>query len=219
MTKPTKTALINWGGWEGHEPEACAELFADLLREKDFEVKVVSDLEVYTDEPYLRSLDLIVPVWTMSEITDVQEQGLLGAVRSGVGIAGWHGGMADSFRNRVEYQFMVGGQWVAHPGNTIPYTVEITQADPITEGLADFEMTSEQYYMHVDPGNEVLATTTFSGDYGNAPWLAGTVMPVVWKRYFGKGRVFYSSLGHVRQDFEVPEARELMLRGMLWAAR
>ena len=219
MTKPTKTALINWGGWEGHEPEACAELFADLLREKDFEVKVISDLEVYTDEPYLRSLDLIVPVWTMSEITDVQEQGLLGAVRSGVGIAGWHGGMADSFRNRVEYQFMVGGQWVAHPGNTIPYTVEITQADPITEGLADFEMTSEQYYMHVDPGNEVLATTTFSGDYGDAPWLAGTVMPVVWKRYFGKGRVFYSSLGHVRQDFEVPEARELMLRGMLWAAR
>ena len=214
----TKTALINWGGWDGHEPEACANLFADLLREKDFEVKVVSDLDIYTDEAYMQSLNLIVPAWTMSDISDEQEAGLLKTVKSGVGLAGWHGGMADSFRNRVEYQFMVGGQWVAHPGNIIPYTVEITQADPITEGLADFEMTSEQYYMHVDPGNEVLATTTFSGDYGDAPWLAGTVMPVVWKRYFGKGRVFYSSLGHVRQDFEVPEARELMLRGMLWAA-
>ena len=215
----SKHALINWGGWDGHEPEACANLFADLLREKDFEVKVVNDLEVYTDETYLQSLDLIVPVWTMSEISDAQEQGLLGAVRSGVGLAGWHGGMADSFRNSVDYQFMVGGQWVAHPGNVISYTVQITQADPITEGLADFEMTSEQYYLHVDPGNEVLATTTFSGDYGDAPWLAGTVMPVVWKRYFGKGRVFYSSLGHVRKDFDVPEAREIMLRGLLWATR
>ena len=215
----TKTALINWGGWDGHEPEACANLFAELLREKDFEVKVVSDLDMYTDEAYMRSLNLIVPVWTMSDISDEQEAGLLETVKSGVGLAGWHGGMADSFRNRVEYQFMVGGQWVAHPGNIIPYKVEITQADPITEGLADFEMNSEQYYMHVDPSNEVLATTTFSGDYGDASWIAGTVMPVVWKRYFGKGRVFYSSLGHVRKDFDVPEAREIMLRGMLWAAR
>lgn len=220
MTKPaTKTALINWGGWDGHEPEACAKLFADLLREKDFEVKVVSDLDVYTDEAYMQRLDLIVPAWTMSEISDEQEAGLLKTIRSGVGLAGWHGGMADSFRNRVEYQFMVGGQWVAHPGNIIPYKVEITQADPITEDLADFEVNSEQYYMHVDPGNEVLATTTFSGDYGDAPWIAGTVMPVVWKRYFGKGRVFYSSLGHVRKDFDVAEAREMMLRGLLWAAR
>ncbi len=215
----TKTALINWGGWAGHEPEACAELFADLLRGEGFEVKVVSDLEVYTDDAYMQSLDLVVPVWTMSDLSDAQEAGLLKTVKSGVGLAGWHGGMADSFRNRVDYQFMVGGQWVAHPGNIISYTVQITKADPITEGLTDFEMSSEQYYLHVDPGNEVLATTTFSGDYGDAPWLAGTVMPVVWKRYFGKGRVFYSSLGHVRQDFEVPEARELMLRGMLWAAR
>lgn len=215
----TKTALINWGGWDGHEPEACAELFAELLRGKDFEVKVVNDLDVYTDEAYMQSLDLVVPVWTMSDVSDDQEAGLLKTIRSGVGLAGWHGGMADSFRNRVEYQFMVGGQWVAHPGNVIPYTVQITEADPITEGLADFEMNSEQYYMHVDPGNEVLATTTFSGDYGNAPWIAGAVMPVVWKRRYGHGRVFYSSLGHVRQDFEVPEVRELTLRGMLWAAR
>ena len=214
-----KTALINWGGWDGHEPEACTDLFADLLRKKDFEVKVISDLDIYTDETYMQSLDLVVPVWTMSDLSDQQEAGLLKAVRSGVGLSGWHGGMADSFRNRVEYQFMAGGQWVAHPGNIIPYTVQITEADPITEGLTDFEMNSEQYYMHVDPGNEVLATTTFSGDYGDAHWIAGTVMPVVWKRYFGKGRVFYSSLGHVRKDFEVPEAREIMLRGMLWAAR
>lgn len=215
-----KTALINWGGWEGHEPGACAALFADLLRDRGFDVTAVSDLGVYEDEAFMRSLSLIVPVWTMSEISGAQEGGLLGAVRSGVGLAGWHGGMADAFRHNTEYQFMVGGQWVAHPGGVIPYRVNITRPDdPITAGLSDFEMLSEQYYLHVDPGNEVLATTTFTGEHGDAPWIAGTTMPVVWQRRYGAGRVFYSSLGHVRNDFKVPEAREIMLRGMLWAAR
>lgn len=213
-----KHALINWGGWEGHEPEACSLLFADLLREKDYKVDVVSDLNVYTDEAYMQSLNLVVPMWTMSEITQEQEKGLLAAIRSGVGLAGWHGGMGDSFRNNVDYQFMVGGQWVQHPGNIITYDVNITSEDPIVAGLSDFSMQSEQYYMHVDPSNEVLATTTFSGEHGDAAWIAGTIMPVVWKRAWGKARVFYSSLGHVRSDFDVPEAREIMLRGMLWAS-
>lgn len=216
----SKRALINWGGWAGHEPEACADLFADLLRERGFRVDVVSDLDRYADEAYMRALDLIVPVWTMGEISEAQEGGLLSAVRSGVGLAGWHGGMADSFRRSVAYQWLVGGQWVAHPGNVIPYEVNITAPDdPIVAGLRDFEMVSEQYYLHVDPSNEVLATTTFSGAYGDAPWIAGTVMPVVWKRPFGQGRVFYSSLGHVLKDFDVPEVREITLRGLLWAAR
>lgn len=216
----SKKALINWGGWDGHEPEACATLFAELLRASDYEVDLVSDLEVYADDAYLQTRDVIVPVWTMSEISPEQERGLLDAVRSGVGLAGWHGGMADSFRRNTEYQFMVGGQWVAHPGNIIPYRVNITRPDdPIVAGLSDFEMVSEQYYLHLDPGNDVLATTTFSGEHGDAPWIAGTVMPVVWKRRFGEGRVFYSSLGHVRKDFDVPEAREIMLRGIRWATR
>ncbi|MCS6951048.1 MAG: ThuA domain-containing protein, partial [bacterium] len=180
---------------------------------------ILSDtLDVYTDKELMNSLSLIVPIWTMGTITPEQEAGLLDAVRSGVGIAGWHGGMGDSFRNNTEYQFMVGGQWVAHPGGIIEYEVNIIKPeDPIVAGLSDFKMHSEQYYMHVDPSNEVLATTTFSGEY--CDWIAGTVMPVVWKRRYGKGRVFYSSLGHVAKDFEVPEALEIMKRGMLWASR
>jgi uncharacterized protein len=139
-------------------------------------------------------------------------------VKSGVGLGGWHGGMADSFRNNTEYQFMVGGQWVAHPGNIIDYWVNIiNHDDPITAGLSDFAMHSEQYFMHVDPANEVLATTTFTGDH--ASWIAGTVMPVVWKRHYGQGKVFYCSLGHQVIDFDVPEAREIVKRGLLWATR
>ena len=215
-----KRALVNWGGWEGHEPEACATLFADLLREDGFEVDLVSDLEVYRDSDYMASLSLIVPVWTMSTITREQEQGLLKAVQVGVGLGGWHGGMADSFRENTDYQWMVGGQWVRHPGDIIRYRVNIIRPDdPIVAGLDDFDMESEQYYMHVDPGNEVLATTTFSGKHGNAPWIAGTVMPVVWKRRYGKGRVFYASVGHVRKDFDVPAAQEIVRRGLLWASR
>jgi type 1 glutamine amidotransferase len=165
----------------------------------------------------MRSQDLIVQVYTMSMITPEQEKGLLETIKAGTGYAGWHGGMADAFRNNTEYQFMVGGQWVAHPGNIIDYTVNITSSDPVVAGLNDFAMRSEQYFMHVDPSNEVLATTTFNGEH--CEWIAGTVMPVVWKRRWGAGRVFYSALGHVRSDFEVPEALEIQKRGMLWAAR
>ncbi len=213
-----KSALMVWGGWEGHEPKQCVDIFAPYLQEQGYNVEIADTLDVYLDQAKMHSLNLIVPIWTMGTITPEQERGLLEAVKSGVGIAGWHGGMADSFRNNTEYQFMVGGQWVAHPGGIIDYEVNIiNHEDPITAGLQDFKMHSEQYYMHVDPSNEVLATTTFSGEY--APWIAGCVMPVVWKRRWGAGRVFYCSLGHVAKDFDVPEARTIVQRGMLWASR
>jgi len=213
-----KKALFVCGGWPGHEPEKCAAIFAPFLEENGYEAEISTTLDSYLDDEKMRSLDLIVPIWTMGTITEGQEQGLIGAVQSGVGLAGWHGGMADSFRESINYQFMVGGQWVAHPGNIIDYEVNvIDHDDPITAGLQDFEMHSEQYYMHVDPSNEVLATTTFSGEH--TPWIEGTVVPVVWKRQWGRGRVFYSSLGHVAKDFEVPEAKAIVERGMLWASR
>ena len=210
-------ALVVWGGWDGHEPKQCTDIFAPWLREQGFEVTVSSSLDSYLDTGLMAGLDLVVPVWTMGKITREQEKGLLDAVAGGVGIGGWHGGMADSFRENTQYQYMVGGQWVAHPGGVIPYTVRITnKKDPITRGLKDFAMRSEQYYMHVDPSNEVLATTTFGGEHD--PWIEGTVMPVVWKRRYGSGRVFYTSLGHVAKDFDVPEAKTIVQRGLLWAA-
>jgi type 1 glutamine amidotransferase len=213
-----KRALMVWGGWPGHEPKQCVDVLEPFLREQGFEVRVSDTLDVYLDEPYMRSLSLIAPVWTMGTITREQEEGLLGAVRSGVGIAGWHGGMCDAYRNNTEYQFMTGGQWVSHPDGITDYVVNIIRHDdPITTGLPDFRMHSEQYYMHVDPSNEVLATTTF--DSPNYPWVKGVVMPVAWKRVWGQGKVFYSSLGHVAGDFEVPEALTIQQRGMLWAAR
>lgn len=213
-----KTALIVWGGWDGHEPGKCAAIFAPYLQEQGYAVEVSQTLDVYLDTAKMRSLDLIVPIWTMGALTGEQERGLLEAVKEGVGIAGWHGGMADSFRNNTEYQWMVGGQWVAHPGGVVDYEVKITNhRDPITAGLADFRMHSEQYYMHVDPSNEVLAVTIFHTDL--APWTDGCVMPVVWKRRWGAGRVFYASVGHVAADFDVPEALTIVKRGMLWASR
>ena len=213
-----RSALMVWGGWDGHEPKQCVDVFAPYLQEQGFEVRVSDTLEVYLEEEYLRTLSLIVPVWTMGKIESEQEKGLLSAIESGVGVAGWHGGMGDSFRNSTEYQFMVGGQWVAHPGGVIDHEVNIVNhEDPITAGLSDFKMQSEQYYMHVDPSNEVLATTTFTGEH--CPWIDGVVMPVVWKRRWGEGRVFYTSLGHVAKDFGVPEAKTIVERGMLWAAR
>jgi uncharacterized protein len=212
-----KKALMVYGGWDGHEPKKCTELFASLLKERGFDVQISDTLNSYLDSK-LKDLNLIVQCWTMGEITKEQRLALAEAVKTGVGFSGWHGGLGDSFRNDPNYQWIVGGQFICHPDNIKSYKVRITKKDdPIVKGLSDFEMRSEQYYMHVDPSNEVLAETTF--DTQSAPWVNGTVMPVMWKRKWGEGRVFYSALGHVVKDFDVPEAREIQLRGMVWAAR
>ncbi len=214
-----KKAIMVWGGWEGHEPKQCVDIFAPILEEEGFAVTISDTLDTYKDRDLMAEQDLVVPAWTMGQIEGEQEQGLLAAVDRGAGVAGWHGCMADSFRNNTTYQFMVGGQFVAHPDGIIDYTVNIAAPDdPIVAGLDDFQMHSEQYYMHTDPGNQVLATTTLEGRQ-SASWVNGTVMPVVWKRAWGAGRVFYSSLGHVARDFDVSEAREIQRRGMLWASR
>jgi len=213
-----KSVLFIWGGWEGHEPEQCVDIFAHLLRQEEYRVKISDTLDSYLDIETLKTYDLISQVWTMGEITAEQLTSLQAAVESGIGFAGWHGGMGDSFRNAVDYQFMVGGQWVAHPGGIIDYTVNIIDhEDPITQGLEDFHMRSEQYYVHADPSNHVLATTTFGGEH--VPWIEGNIIPVTWKRRWGKGKIFYSSVGHVASDFDVPEASEMVRRGLIWATR
>jgi type 1 glutamine amidotransferase len=215
---PKKKVLIVWGGWEGHEPRKCVDIFAPWLSGQGFDVEISQTLDSYLDTEKMRSLSLVVQAVTMSQISPQQEKGLLDAIRGGVGMAGWHGGIADSFRSNPEYEYMVGGSWAAHPGGIIDYEVNITnRTDPITRGLSDFKMHSEQYYMLVDPNTEVLATTTFSGQ--DAPWIKGAVMPVVWRKMYGQGRIFNTTLGHSAADFNVPQAREIVMRGMLWAAR
>jgi type 1 glutamine amidotransferase len=212
-----REAMIVWGGWMGHEPDQAAKIVSDMLTENGFEVRVETSTKAFAD-PAIADLSLIVPIITMSKIEKEELANLTGAVREGVGLAGFHGGMCDAFRDAVDYQFMTGGQWVAHPGNVIDFRVNIARPDdPVMQGIGDFDYRSEQYYMHVDPSNEVLATTTFTGEH--APWIDGVVMPVAWKRRHGKGRVFYSALGHVASEFQVPQMRTLLERGMLWAAR
>jgi uncharacterized protein len=212
-----RKALIVWGGWEGHTPERCAKVVSGILETHGFEVRIAATTAAFLD-PGLPDLSLIVPIITMSEIGKEEVQALTDAVRGGVGLAGFHGQMCDSFRKETEYQFMTGGQWVSHPGNIIDYRVNIAKPDdPIVSGIGDFDYRSEQYYMHVDPAVEVLATTTFSGEH--CDFVKGVVMPVVWKKRYGKARVFYSSLGHTADEFAVPQMRTMLERGMLWAAR
>lgn len=212
-----RKAMIVWGGWAGHDPDLCASMMRGWLKAEGFEVRVETATSAFLD-PAIRDLSLIVPIFTMSKIEKEEALALCAAVRGGVGLAGHHGGMGDAFRESVDYQFMCGGQWVAHPGNIIDYKVDVTRPDdPIMSGIDSFEYRSEQYYMHVDPANEVLATTRFSGDH--AAWIEGVEMPVVWKKRYGEGRVFYCSLGHRAYELDVPEVRTMLTRGMLWAAR
>lgn len=212
-------ALVTWGGWKGHHPETFKDMVVPWLREEHFEVTVTNSLEPYADADLMETVDVIVQFWTMGEIGDTQLEGLLTAVRNGTGIVGWHGGTGDSFRDRPPYLYMIGGQWVSHPGGQVSYTVNIVdEEDEVTQGIDDFTLESEKYYMLVDPGNKVLATTTFTGEHD--PWIEGCVMPVVWKKRFGRGRVFFSSVGHAPNDFEeAPEAFEIVKRGIRWASR
>ena len=216
-------ALIVQGGWKGHEPEQVADRFRHELKELGFEVEVSDTLASFDDADKLKGLSLIVPVWTMGTIAHEQSKNVREAVMGGVGLAGCHGGMCDAFREDADWSFMTGGQWVAHPGNaTVEYEVVLgPEFGPINDGMKNFTLTSEQYYLHVDPAVRVYATTRFPAPGVDGPHVKnGQVdMPQVWTKFFGEGRVFYNALGHHADTFDVPEAMELMRRGFRWAAR
>ncbi|MBQ3078408.1 MAG: ThuA domain-containing protein [Clostridia bacterium] len=215
-----KKAWIFQGGWDGHEPKLTSKRFKGLLEKNGYEVTIFDTLDPLGDLEALKKLDLIVACWTMGEINREYTKNISIAVGAGVGLAGCHGGMCDSFRQDTEWQFITGGQWVSHPGGDgIPYIVNINHgSSPITAGLSDFEVVSEHYYLHIDPAIEVLATTRFPivpyYHISNKP----VDMPVAWTKFWGNGRVFYTSLGHHDDVFDKsPNAEILMERGMLWA--
>jgi len=214
-----REALIVYGGWEGHQPRKVAGLMGEILREEGFAVELSDSLDVFRGD--LANFSLIVPHWTMGRITPEQLNPVLAAVGGGVGLAGCHGGMCDAFRDSPEWQFMTGGQWVAHPGNDrVTYSVHVSDAShPITQGISDFQVTTEQYYMHIDPATKVLATTRFPTAPGPHTSNGPVDMPVVWTKMYGQGKVFYDSLGHSAALVRSQPNLMIMRRGFAWAAR
>jgi len=224
-----KKALIVYGGWDGHTPKESAEVFKPVLEAEGYDVTMSQSLDTYADLSLMSTMDLVVPIWTMSEVdlTGDQWYGLCKTIEEGCGLAGFHGGIIDSFRNNVDYQWMTGGQWVQHPGNCIPqYRVDIL--DPlhdITKGIKAFTLKdTEQYYCHIDPGVNVLCSTTFvANENVDEPMMSkypvGVAMPYAWTRPWGKGKVFVAAWGHTFKDFDVPEAKEIVKRGMLYVSR
>lgn len=229
-------AALFVGGWEGHDPERFCRWAVDLLSTEGFECEIFDSLAPLADRVKMQEFDLIVPVWSSARsshqeefgnMTKEQEDGLLSTVAAGCGLAGWHGHMGDAFRDRPTYHFLTGGQFVAHPpgwpdnpspeDDFIDYRVNIVSDHPVVKGIKDFDIRSEQYYMHVDPSNEVLATTTFSGEH--IKWIEGTVIPVAWVRHWDKGRIFYCSIGHSVDCLNKPEVKKMIRLGMTWAAR
>lgn len=214
----SKSALIMWGGWDGHTPKETGELLAGQLKDNGFEVRIENSLKPLEDGEALKKLNLIVPMWTMGEMSNEQWTGLQQAIHdAGVGLAGLHGGMGDAFRGRVEYQWLVGGQFLGHP-YVGEYKVKLTpkaKASPITQGMPKmFKYSSEQYYMGIDPAVSILAYTPYKFEGQKCK------MPVVWTKTWGKGRVFYSALGHSAEELrKYPEVIAMTTRGMLWAAR
>jgi type 1 glutamine amidotransferase len=215
-----RKALIVWGGWDGHQPKEVAEIFRGQLVQEGYSVEVSNTLEAFADGEKLKALDLIVPVWTMGRIEQEWVNNVSVAVQNGVGLAGCHGGMCDAFRENTDWQFMTGGQWIAHPGNDgTEYTVNVKHSSSaLVEGIDDFTVSSEQYYLHVDPAIEVLATTRFPLAPGPHSLNKAVDMPVIWTKRWGSGRVYYNSLGHQANIMEIPVVMELMRRGFNWCA-
>ncbi len=219
--KSNKSVLLLQGGYKDHEPEKVSARFAKIMEKNGYSTRISETLETLNDLDYLMSLDLIVMSWTQGEIEKKQVNNISEAVGAGVGLTGCHGGLCDAFRKSTEWQFITGGQWVSHPGGgKVKYRVNIcNSSSPLAQGLEDFDVVSEQYYMHVDPVIEVLATTRFPSvnfyNIANRP----VDMPVAWTKFWGNGRVFYNSLGHHDDVFDLsPNAQILMERGMIWAA-
>jgi uncharacterized protein len=226
VNKDQRRALVVRGGWEGHSPVEATDRFVPFLKASGFTVDISSTLDSYLDDDLLAGTDLIVQCWTMGEIREDQRAGLDRAVRAGTGLAGWHGGIADAFRADLMYNFMVGGQFICHPGDPedsqfTDYSVDIVPArarHPIVAGLGRFSLHTEQYYVHADPSVDVLATTTFK-PHPEFPWIGGATMPVVWTKPWGDGRVFVCTVGHKLDDLDTPAVRHIVERGLLWAAR
>jgi type 1 glutamine amidotransferase len=221
-----KKVVYVWGG-RLDQPEKTVDLFVPWLRSEGAIVEVFNTLEVYADASVMEQADLIIQQWTMGEMTKNQSKGLQNAILNGTGMAGWHGGTGDSFRGNLNYQYMIGGQFVSHPGGKSEYIVKvIDREDRITKGIKDFYVTNtEQYYMLMDPNIKVLATSKFTkasylkkGSKKSENVVTGSIVPVIWKKNFGKGRIFYNSIGHNIEDFDVPEIMEIQKRGIRWAA-
>ena len=212
-----KKVLIVHGGWDGHQPDVYARKVNKWLTEAGAQVTVSDSLGVYKNESLVAGMDLIIQSVTLSNIKEEEFNGLQNAVKNGVGFAGSHGGFCDAFRDHTEYQYMTGAQFVKHPGGQVDYMVNITDhKDPITRGMPDFATHTEQYYIHIDPNVKVLATTTFSGEHDD--WIEGAVVPVIWKKYHGKGRIFCITIGHDPNEFDEPVPQQLLLNGFRWAS-
>ena len=217
-----KQALIIYGGLEDHEPERVAGIFAEILKNEGFGVTLSGTLDSFGDSKMLMNQNLIIPHWTDGEINPQYAANVLGAVASGAGLAGCHGGLCAAFSGCLEWHFMTGAQFVAHPGDDgVEYEVNITPntGSEITKGINDFTIKSEQYYLHVDPVVNILATTRFPTTDGSHTPNGNVDVPVVYTKKWGKGKVFYNSLGHKASVFDIPEVIELTRRGFLWAKK
>jgi type 1 glutamine amidotransferase len=213
--RPKYRALVLFGGWEGHQPELFAD-FAGRRLLDGFEVIRSQDLEMLRGDT-LRHFDLLLPIWTFGALAENQDVELLKAVEDGLGVVAWHGA-ASSFLHSRPHKFLLGGQFVAHPGGEgITHTIRFLGNDPLVNGLSDLTVTSEQYYMLIDPAVKVLATTRIDG--GPMSWVAGVEMPAAWKRQWGAGRVFYCSPGHTVEVLEQPTMLSLLRRAVLWSAQ
>lgn len=201
-----KNALIIYGGWEGHEPYETTLIAKEILEEINFNVDVSNSLDDFFKVKN-NNYDLIIINVSLNNITKEHSYVLSELVKSGVGLVSWHGGLGDCSRNDKLYQYILGGQFIYHPA---PLEYKVNIIDDFLN-IEDFTIVSERYYCQVDPSVKVRAVTKFVENN------AEVIMPIVWTKNHGRGRVFYSSLGHNSKDFN-DNVKSILKRGFVWVS-
>jgi uncharacterized protein len=190
------------------------------LWEVDY-ARTAEDVQQMTTAENLRRYDLVFFNNTTGELPFSEEakKAFTEWLQSGKGFAGAHAA-TDTFYQWPEYGKLIGGYFDGHPWHQKVNVVVEDPNNPATRGLgSSFEITDEIYQyknwsrndkrvlLSIDPASiDVSKGKREDKDYA-----------VAWVSRFGKGRVFYTSLGHRKEVWQDTRYQEHLLGGIRWA--
>lgn len=233
---PARKKLLALGEEKGYRHEAVSHALATierLGRENGlWDTTIRTDTEVLTKKkleynaPNLNSFDAVL-FYTGGnlEMDDQQKADLLSFVHDdGKGFIGVHSATI-TFTNWPAYGEMIGGYFDEHPWGT--FNAPVVVEDPAFPGMDQFPrgfvLRDEIYQMRNysrDKLRVLLRLDTSKLDLGNPRvHRKDGDFAVAWAKMYGKGRVFYSTLGHPVENWDRPDMQHMYVEAIKWALK
>lgn len=209
-------------GKNNHEWQKTTPLLANVLRNANlFSINVTESPDTLTYNN-LRNYDVLISNWNSwpdneFRMTKEWEDDLFEYVNNGGGILFFHAG-ASSFYNWAEYHQMGIGRWgnnTSHGKQTTGKVCEFDQNHPITKGLRDFLIVDEIWEKtDIYSGVQAIAMVTATDE------TDGHLIrePAVFVNNIGKGRTFFTILGHDERALLNSGLQTILLRAAEWCA-